>query len=96
VIGVSNNYGSSWCVHLVTNQARCLRYDDDDEDYYYYYYYYDYDTQIGPKETFKNPLLKLLYFVVRQKRRIFSKCVFERKIFRNLFSQNPAKKFILR
>jgi hypothetical protein len=53
--------------------VRCPRHDDDDEDDG------DDDTQIGPKETFKNPLLKLLYFAVR-------------KFFRNLFSQCPAEK----
>jgi len=50
--------GVSCSVHLVTKSARLLRDDN------------DVDTEIGPKVTFKNLLLKVLSFAVRQKKKL--------------------------
>jgi len=58
--------GVSSCVHLVTNPALRLRDDNDVDD------------EIGLKVTFKNLLLKVFCFAVRQKQEsgsIANKCV---------------------
>jgi hypothetical protein len=83
LIGKTNNYGSSCCVNLVTNTARYPRCDG-------------VSNQIGPKASFRNPSLKLLYFKVRQKTNnvfpFFKNVFLSENLLANLFSQATAEK----